>query len=49
MAAAPVLVGGHAVAAIVVGDPFDGPTQAGAELAQLAEALGSAYQRIAAR
>lgn len=49
MAAAPVLVGGQAVAAIVVGDPFDGPSQAGGELAQLAEALGSAYQRIAAR
>ncbi len=48
-AAAPVLVGGVPVAVIVVGDPIDGDANAAADLAMLAEALGTAYQRIAAR
>jgi len=48
-AAAPVLVGGAAVAVIVVGDPIDGDANAAADLAMLAEALGTAYQRLKAR
>jgi hypothetical protein len=44
-----VLVGGVAVAEIVVGDPIDGDANAAADLAMLAEALGSAYQRLKAR
>src|SRR5262249_16270533 len=46
LAAAPVLVAGQPVAVIVVGDPVDGDTNAAADLAMLAEALGTAYQRI---
>jgi hypothetical protein len=49
IAAAPVLVGGQPVAVIVAGDPIDTGTDEVAELGSLAEALGSAYQRIAAR
>lgn len=49
IAAAPVVVGGQPVAVIVVGDAIDGDTNAAADLAMLAEALGTAYQRIAAR
>jgi hypothetical protein len=48
-AAAPVLVGGLPVAVILVGDAIDGDANAAADLAMLAEALGTAYQRIAAR
>jgi hypothetical protein len=48
-AAAPVLVGGVPVAVILVGDAFDGDANAAADLAMLAEALGTAYQRISAR
>jgi hypothetical protein len=51
-AAAPILVGGQAVAVIAVGDPLEGPAArdfAAADLAMLAEALGSAYTRIMAR
>jgi hypothetical protein len=48
-AAAPVLVGGAPVAVILVGDAFDGDANAAADLAMLAEALGTAYQRITAR
>jgi hypothetical protein len=49
LAAAPVLVGGVPVAVILVGDPIDGDANAAADLAMLAEALGTAYTRIAAR
>ncbi len=49
LAAAPVLVGGIPVAVILVGDPIVGDANAAADLAMLAEALGTAYQRIAAR
>jgi hypothetical protein len=48
-AAAPVLVGGQPVAVILVGDAIDGDANAAADLAMLAEALGTAYQRISAR
>jgi hypothetical protein len=48
-AAAPVLVGGLPVAVILVGDAIDGDANAAADLAMLAEALGTAYQRISAR
>ncbi len=51
-AAAPVLVKGQPVAVIAVGDPIDGGGTvelAAADLGMLAEALGSAYQRILAR
>jgi hypothetical protein len=51
-AAAPVLVKGQPVAVIAVGDPIDRDTTielAAADLGMLAEALGSAYQRILAR
>lgn len=51
-AAAPIMVGGQPVAVIAVGDPLDGPETrdfAAADLAQLAEALGTAYARIMAR
>ncbi len=48
-AAAPVLVRGQAVAVILVGDPIDSAASTAAELAMLADALGTAYQRIMAR
>jgi hypothetical protein len=51
-AAAPIVVNGTAVAVIAVSDPLDGPAArdiAAADLAMLAEALGSAYKRIMAR
>jgi len=51
-AAAPILVGGQPVAVIAVGDPIDGPSArdgAAADLATLAEALGTAYARIMTR
>ena len=51
-AAAPVLVKGQPVAVIAVGDPIDRDTTvelAAADLGMLAEALGTAYQRILAR
>ena len=51
-AAAPVLVGGTPVAVIVVGDPIDEETpneEVVADLGLLADALGTAYQRIMAR
>ncbi len=49
-AAAPILVGGQPVAVIAVADPIDGPQEiAAADLAMLAEALGSAYKRIMSR
>lgn len=51
-AAAPILVGGQPVAVIAVGDPIDGPSArdgAAADLAALAEALGTAYARILTR
>jgi hypothetical protein len=48
-AAAPVLVRGKAVAVILVGEPLDASANAAAELAMLAEALGTAYQRVMAR
>jgi hypothetical protein len=51
-AAAPVVVDGTAVAVIAVSDPLDGPQArdiAAADLAMLAEALGSAYKRIMSR
>jgi len=50
--AAPVIVGGTPVAAIVVGDALDGQSAiraAATELGMLAEALGKAYQRVALR
>jgi Type II secretion system (T2SS), protein E, N-terminal domain len=49
-AAAPVVVNGSAVAVVVVGHPLDRDTtveHAAADLGMLAEALGSAYTRIA--
>lgn len=51
VAAAPVLVGGQPVAVIAVGDTLDDSDagHAAADLAMLAESLGAAYQRIAAR
>ncbi len=51
-AAAPIMVGGQPIAVIAVGDPLDGPGArdvAAADLARLAEALGTAYTRIMAR
>lgn len=49
-AAAPIIVGGQPVAVIAVSDPLDGPQEiAAADLAMLAEALGSAYKRIMSR
>jgi hypothetical protein len=51
-AAAPIIVGGQAVAVIAVSDPLEGPHArdiAAADLALLAEALGSAYKRIMSR
>lgn len=51
-AAAPIMVGGQPVAVIAVGDPLEGPAArdlAAADLATLAEALGTAYARIMAR
>lgn len=51
-AAAPVVVGANAVAVIAVGDPIDvelPPEEAVAELGLLADALGTAYQRLMAR
>jgi hypothetical protein len=51
-AAAPIMVGGQAVAVIAVSDPIEGPHArdiAAADLALLAEALGSAYKRIMSR
>ncbi|HEY5926626.1 MAG TPA: hypothetical protein VIV11_33295 [Kofleriaceae bacterium] len=46
-AAAPVVVNGQPVAVIAVSDPLSGPQElAAADLAMLAEALGSAYKRI---
>lgn len=51
-AAAPVIVGGQPVAVIAVGDPLDGPQArdaAAADLAMIAEALGSAYKRFMSR
>ena len=51
-AAAPVMVKGQPAAVLVVGDPLDGSEDfqiAAADLAMLAEALGSAYQRILGR
>lgn len=51
-AAAPIIVGGQPVAVIAVSDPIEGPQArdiAAADLALLAEALGSAYKRIMAR
>jgi GAF domain-containing protein len=51
-AAAPVLVGGTPVAVIAVGDPIDEetpPEEVVADLGLLADALGTAYQRIMAR
>jgi hypothetical protein len=51
-AAAPIMVGGQPIAVIAVGDPLDGPGArdlAAADLAKLAEALGTAYTRIMAR
>jgi hypothetical protein len=51
-AAAPVVVNGHPVAVIAVSDPLEGPharDMAAADLAQCAEALGSAYKRIMSR
>ena len=51
-AAAPIMVGGQPVAVIVVADPIEGPQArdiAAADLALLAEALGSAYNRIMSR
>lgn len=50
--AAPILVAGEPVAVIAVGDPLDGLVArdiAAADLAQLADALGTAYARIMAR
>lgn len=49
-AAAPVLVGGKAVAVLAVGDPVEGDlTNVARDLETLTEALGSAYSRILAR
>jgi hypothetical protein len=51
-AAAPIVVDGQAVAVIAVADPIEGPDArdaAAADLAILAEALGTAYRRIMAR
>jgi hypothetical protein len=51
-AAAPVIVDGQAVAVIAVADPTEGPEArdaAAADLARLADVLGSAYKRIMAR
>jgi hypothetical protein len=51
-AAAPVRVKGQAAAVLVVGDPINSSEDfhvAAADLAMLAEALGSAYQRILGR
>ncbi|HUS27979.1 MAG TPA: hypothetical protein VMZ53_05705 [Kofleriaceae bacterium] len=51
-AAAPVMVKGQAAAVLVVGDPIDTSEDfqvAAADLAMLAEALGTAYQRILGR
>jgi hypothetical protein len=51
-AAAPIMVGGQPVAVIAVSDPIEGPQArdiAAADLALLAEALGSAYKRIMSR
>jgi hypothetical protein len=51
-AAAPIMVGGQPVAVIAVSDPLEGPQArdiAAADLALLAEALGSAYKRIMSR
>jgi hypothetical protein len=51
-AAAPVMVKGKPAAVIVVGDLIDEAEDfqiAAADLAMLAEALGSAYQRILGR
>jgi hypothetical protein len=51
-AAAPVLVAGHVVAVLAVGDPTEGAgafEEATADLALVAEALSSAYERIHAR
>jgi hypothetical protein len=51
-AAAPIIVDGQAVAVIAVGDPIDGVAArdfAAADLAALAEALGSTYARLRPR
>jgi len=51
-AAAPIVVNGQPVAVIAVSDPLEGPQardMAAADLAKLAEALGSAYKRIMSR
>ncbi len=49
-AAAPVLVGGKAVAVLAVGDPIEGNlTNVVRDLEMITEALGSAYARILAR
>jgi hypothetical protein len=51
-AAAPVLVGGKPVAVLAVGDPIHGTSdleRASADLAALAETLGTVYQRMMAR
>lgn len=49
-AAAPVIVGGNAVAVLAVGDPVEGDLSTVArDLETLTEALGSAYARILAR
>lgn len=51
-AVTPVLVAGQPIAVMAVGDPLEGAharDQATADLVQLAEALGTAYARIAAR
>jgi hypothetical protein len=50
-AAAPVMVKGQPAAVLVVGDPIDSEDfqVAAADLAMLAEALGTAYQRILGR
>ena len=49
-AAAPVIVGGKAVAVLAVGDPVEGNlTNVVRDLETLTEALGSAYARILAR
>ena len=46
-AAAPIVIGGRVVAAIVVGDPVRGkPQEAFADLDWVAESLGAAYARI---
>src|SRR5437016_2196862 len=46
-AAAPLLVGGRVIGAVVVGDPQSGtPEQGFADLDWVSEALGAAYARI---